>query len=523
MSLGEGHREELYACAYRILLGAALNITTQQQMSDAVQSVRSVVYEAGADAAQAWNRRQRSSISQRLPPEVLGNCFRMLCFGDLVRITHVCRHWRTVALGERELWAMYSRGFTWFSANGLAQLDAVLERSRPVPFRLRIAYTFSCIDESLLVARIRPEMWRMREYLGPARIFLAASSDVVAMKFLESFDCDEGHHTAAPFFLPDFLADAGAPKLQSIRVPFLSLEGVSATFRSLRSLSISDSAAANISTLFKHCPGLVSLHLLGIEQSSVLPQCPLPASLRTVCLFGDYLSDIDYTPILEPWIGQSLPFLCVDITSLYRPSLRMFLASHEHDVHVHIQSTRICFTCDADADRRYEIRDLHDDLGAQKLKEDRITALSLSVGMLPGFFGVRHRLPFLASFDLIVDSEPDDELPTGEQQRKTYYLKAPRLRHFAVAVVLPDDWLVAHVAKYFLERLRSWLRYDAPPLDSITVRGDPSCVEQHITPLDLGRLATRYVVETTESAHIHEFPSWPDPPPRIVRAVSLEA
>ncbi|EJD36760.1 hypothetical protein AURDEDRAFT_174206 [Auricularia subglabra TFB-10046 SS5] len=494
-------------------------------MAELVASVTSVASTAGADAAQAWNLKQRRAISQRLPPEVLGNCFRMLWLRELVLITHVCRRWRAVALGERELWATYSRRFRGFSHKGLAQLTEMLERSRPVPFRLRMAYEYPNIDESLIIDVLRPEMWRLREYQGPRRIFLAAHTDGTAMQHLQTFDCDEGYSIIEPFRLPDYLAEGSAPKLQSVRVPEFSLDGTSTIFRNLRILfcCFPTHDVDPIRLLFRQCPLLVSLQLAKLRQTSVLPQCPLPASLHEVYISpyrpGQGERTTDYQQVLAPWIGQRLPSLRVDGAASYEAPFALFLASHNEDVHFHIQSWRICFTCESNPDYRYEIRG-HSRLGAQALQSGRITALSLSVGTLLNFFGERHHVPLLSLFRLVVDGKPDRGWPTVGSQVKNYYIHAPRLQQFVIAIshhfAFDNERHVARVAEKFLASLRSWIRYDAPVLESITARGPLACVQQHIGPLELDRLARRYVVETSETGSIHHFPRWPEPPHRML-------
>ncbi|EJD40703.1 hypothetical protein AURDEDRAFT_170328 [Auricularia subglabra TFB-10046 SS5] len=495
-------------------------------MSELVRAVVAAVSAAGADAAQAWNLKQRRAISQRLPPEVLGNCFRMLWLRELVRITHVCRRWRAVALAERELWATYSRKFVAFPHKGLVQLSAMLERSRPVPFRLRMVYEYPDIDESLLVALIRPELWRLREYQGPSQVFLAAHADGIVMQHLQSFDCDEGYSIGAPFKLPSFLAETNAPKLQSARLPEFSLDGTSTIFRNLRSLFCCfPKDPDSIRLLFRHCPRLVSLQLASVLQGCVLPQCPLPVSLREVYLSperrGYGQSRVEYQPILEPWIGQRLPSLRVDGAMSYTSPFLVFLASHDEDVHAHVESWRICLTCESSPDHRYDIRGHSGDgLAAQTFHTSRITALSLSVGTLMKFFGERHHIPRLDLFKLVVNDKPDRGWPTVGSQAKYYYVKTPRLQQFVVVIsrytAFEHERHVARVAQNFLGSLRSWIRYDAPELESITAHGPPACVQQHIGPLELGRLARRYIVGASEMGGPHYFPHWPEPPERIL-------
>src|SRR5260221_12147346 len=59
---------------------------------------------------------------------------------DWIAVTHVCRHWRSAALGLHELWSSINPGLSILWA------QAMIERSAPLPIRVDLRISTSSPD-----------------------------------------------------------------------------------------------------------------------------------------------------------------------------------------------------------------------------------------------------------------------------------------------------------------------------------------------------------------------------------------
>lgn len=94
-------------------------------------------------------------VALQLPVEILQNIFLLLAeqhafervpnFNptarpDWIAITHVCRYWRSAALGLRELWSSITPGLS------ISWSQAMMERSAPLPVRINIRISTTSTD-----------------------------------------------------------------------------------------------------------------------------------------------------------------------------------------------------------------------------------------------------------------------------------------------------------------------------------------------------------------------------------------
>ena len=92
-------------------------------------------------------------VTLQLPVEILQDIFLLLAElyaservpnqtarPDWIAITHVCRHWRSAALGLRRLWSSITPGLSIFWS------QAMMERSSPLPVRIDIRVSSSSTD-----------------------------------------------------------------------------------------------------------------------------------------------------------------------------------------------------------------------------------------------------------------------------------------------------------------------------------------------------------------------------------------
>ena len=91
-----------------------------------------------------------------LPPEILARVFHLLVIEEpplsenqnlgWVRVTHVCRHWRQVALGDSSLWAKI-----WGIPTNTQWIPEILVRAKNVPLDIELNVAASSISEVFLM------------------------------------------------------------------------------------------------------------------------------------------------------------------------------------------------------------------------------------------------------------------------------------------------------------------------------------------------------------------------------------
>ncbi|EJD36442.1 hypothetical protein AURDEDRAFT_174493 [Auricularia subglabra TFB-10046 SS5] len=85
------------------------------------------------------------SVPFRIPPELLCEIFKLLCFCDRVQATHVCKYWRTASLEHsRALWSI-------IHSNGMKSgaLGDQLARTRGVPVDVAVLLKGTTMDEAM--------------------------------------------------------------------------------------------------------------------------------------------------------------------------------------------------------------------------------------------------------------------------------------------------------------------------------------------------------------------------------------
>jgi hypothetical protein len=168
----------------------------------------------------------RRHVSPQLPVEILQKIFLLLAElyaservnpatrPDWVSITHVCRYWRSAALGLRELWSSITPGLS------ISWSQAMLERSAPLPVRIDIRISSSSTDglhplaaSELLFAASRIRTLRL---LGLRTDILRLLNRLRSPCPLESLDLcvvDSGQ----PVDLPEALFGGKAPHLRRLK------------------------------------------------------------------------------------------------------------------------------------------------------------------------------------------------------------------------------------------------------------------------------------------------------------------
>ncbi|EJD40437.1 hypothetical protein AURDEDRAFT_170439 [Auricularia subglabra TFB-10046 SS5] len=235
----------------------------------------------------------------RLPPELLGNCFAFLRIPDCIRASHVCQHWRAVALSTPCAWAQIETRCN--DASDLERITLLLSRTGRVPADLKITvntYTYqNAFDMAIL-----PHAYHTRYLEWYWDLDGAALGDAPMLRYLVLY---------ATLNIPDNFLDGRTGTLRSLHFSCRMLPAVCPSLSGLAALHINDvrdlEHAASWRSLFNLCPQLEFLSLadLQAEYADMLPSGPAPPSLRTLFL-ATYEELYDLTPHYTAWKTSSL-------------------------------------------------------------------------------------------------------------------------------------------------------------------------------------------------------------------------
>ncbi|EJD39823.1 hypothetical protein AURDEDRAFT_153718 [Auricularia subglabra TFB-10046 SS5] len=255
----------------------------------------------------------QGSITYRIPPEVLANCFAFLRLVDCFRASFVSRYWRAVALSTPGLWARVSMDCS--DAEDLAGLNMILARAGQVPAHLKLW------PETAYYPAPAPA-------LAPGTILRPHTHRT---KCLEWWSCDlDGRAIgAAPFLehltvhgrldIPEDFLGGRAARLRSLSFHDGVLPRTCAALSTLVVLDVRylDKFLApppSLETLFDLCPILESLTLAGLRAaySNALPRGRAPQTLRALKLTTRD-DDYDLTQHYFAWQAPNLRYVTLSM------------------------------------------------------------------------------------------------------------------------------------------------------------------------------------------------------------------
>jgi hypothetical protein len=238
------------ACCYRYIAQPLLNAEREGSSvssSDIVKIARSKVdgeiQPLETALRPAKSRRNTTALVFRLPPELLCRVFKHVWSmmsgktSQWVKVTHVCSHWRTIAMSFQELWSHIE-----FGCREWAQ--EMLQRAKLVPLTVKVALNSFTADasKSSLVHGCRMRELRIRATDTTWRSHTLPAFPISA-QILERFSLHFDHphldaNTTAIF--PDelFSGDILSLRHLELRNCHVSLES-SSCFVQLVSLSLS--------------------------------------------------------------------------------------------------------------------------------------------------------------------------------------------------------------------------------------------------------------------------------------------
>ncbi|EJD48693.1 hypothetical protein AURDEDRAFT_150822 [Auricularia subglabra TFB-10046 SS5] len=197
-----------------------------------------------------------------LPVELAAAVFRQLDLQDCIAVSHVCRRWRTTAVGDPMLWTRVSS-----EDMSLDGLETLLSRSRGAPLWISTG-TFTPGEEhrvaAILVhnmARIRHMIFQSRRqrYTEDVQKALCTAAPVIETFTMYSLDEDD-------MSLPELLFGGLAPrlhvlKLHSVHIPLRCAALANVAFLSLRVFETPPPIPFCLSDVLPGVTGLQLTHL----------------------------------------------------------------------------------------------------------------------------------------------------------------------------------------------------------------------------------------------------------------------
>ncbi|KAG2053642.1 hypothetical protein BDR06DRAFT_452206 [Suillus hirtellus] len=204
-------------------------------------------------------------------------------------VTHVCRHWRKVALECPTLW-------TFISSASLRWLDVMLERSQKAP--LIVTYNpFSISLDNFLekvllhLPHIKYLELRAHSY-NVGRVMNLLSSQPAPM--LETFKFSVECNLPPTVSISNTIFQGQAPLLRHLDVDYCNPRWSSCIFGGLRALCVRKTSLSDILSVLRCTPVLeqftLQLQLPESDQSTLIDRVPL-ARLKNIVLDGTTLQN----------------------------------------------------------------------------------------------------------------------------------------------------------------------------------------------------------------------------------------
>ncbi|KZV81256.1 hypothetical protein EXIGLDRAFT_731544 [Exidia glandulosa HHB12029] len=286
------------------------------------------------DGMLEWNS---SSTVQRVPPEVLASCLRFLSLADLVRASHVSRHWRSVALAFPALWTDIR--LTSAHPRILELLRSVLPRTGACP--VDFVYTRShktsspgpLDDIDLLLCG---HMHHMRSISWPGSI--DATCFLQPAPMLETVSCN----SVEIAYLPEHFLGGVVGRLRTLELAYLDLPlrdypALSTVTRLVCALPWDVRETAGLGPLFELFPKVEYLHLQALGAQHGTPSGSAPPSLQFLIVQTQDLN-VDVASVLDRCRHEHVRNVILDartvhpdlLDSLIRPLNSLAVSTDRH-------------------------------------------------------------------------------------------------------------------------------------------------------------------------------------------------
>ncbi|EJD38526.1 hypothetical protein AURDEDRAFT_146798 [Auricularia subglabra TFB-10046 SS5] len=243
---------------------------------------------------------------ERLPPEVLGQCFTWLPFRDRIGASHVSKYWRLAAVSLADLWSSLPLNHrpenrdtfsSVLSRAGTLTLDISWNFSGPGAGEVDILEALMPRIRSLHLIRAQSNDWRNSGDVLPEMLPACTAPALTSLRVM----------SGRFFRVPAEWGGDGAPLLSEMHLLGFVIAPDCAPLRSLRTFSgrFLDGRLnvpyTDARMLFRLCPRLVDVTLFGIrpEDASWLPIGPTPTALSRLSLQSALGRAVDYVAFCE--------------------------------------------------------------------------------------------------------------------------------------------------------------------------------------------------------------------------------
>ncbi|KAG1750796.1 hypothetical protein EDB19DRAFT_1351729 [Suillus lakei] len=270
------------------------NVMSRSAAAD-VEQLRTHIDEDLAELTEAMrvlcSRRDGQAFISRLPYEILVIIFqyfeedeRLNGYGNddvpaCVTVTHVCRHWRKVALECTTLWSFIS------SASPL-WLDVMLERSKDAP--LVVTYTIPILLEDCL-EKVLSHLPRIKHLeLGAFSYDVNRIMDLLSSRpapMLETFKFFHSGRLLPTVPISDTIFQGQVPLLRDVEVDLCDRRWSSSIFAGLQTLRVKGTSLPDLLSALRCMPTLERLTLVSpkSDETMLCDKVPL-ARLKSIVL-----------------------------------------------------------------------------------------------------------------------------------------------------------------------------------------------------------------------------------------------
>ncbi|KAJ7577086.1 hypothetical protein C8J56DRAFT_379638 [Mycena floridula] len=247
---------------------------------------------------QLKSKRNGLAVVARVPPEIISKIFMFCaasCASELntlawIKVAHVSRHWRAVALGCPALWST-----PVFSSSKWAH--EMIKRSKMAPLTIKA-------DLTLMTPKMIEAVQNALKHISrTTHLQFTASNGTIdkllghleqPAPFLESLSISNSypnyHHLVERYAFPDSFLQGDAPRLRDLELIRCSIPWDSALFHNLSHLKICDTGLQclptieEMVTLLQKMPSLESLDLSDCLPTLAVDAVAAPAPVAVVSL-----------------------------------------------------------------------------------------------------------------------------------------------------------------------------------------------------------------------------------------------
>lgn len=418
-----------------------------------------------------WNLRNASAM-QRLPPELLVLPFHDLDVHDRVKASHVCRHWRHVALANPLLWTAFRFPVRASAIAAIDMLETFLSRSGSLPFDFAWdRYGGLDLIHAKIQTALRGHVYRLKSITIRIRADIVQglldllSQPAPQLVSITVFSYD------GRFVLPGAWRDT-APNLHAMTFDGADFANIMHAFPSVTNLTLEPPVDAR--RLFDVFPCVRRLTLKRIPDIVQLPTV-FPLTLESVIMDSADTTQYPDVAVLRALGTRRLPLIEISLGS-FKHALDYFVLPLEDSWHMTLGSERAnrITLADSDGNTLHALAWFDSTELATRTYFSHLATLTLHVVYfyLPILTLAALVFPSLAHISLVMTgSEPEwlDEVLRYDNFDTSTRMATPHLRTVTVEYTRP-----LHVSRSLsvtlAQKLKTFLSFDHD-LRTFCIRG----------------------------------------------------